>query len=146
MKDTVPSFSAMLRETLSEYLAPNATTFVEMFAQDGVMEFPFAPPGVPQRVEGRPALAAHLEYFASLVDFTGVSAVHATETAEPGGFVIEFAGHGRSVANGEPYEQRYVSLVKVRDGHITHYKDYWNPIAILSTLKGQAFVESVFAS
>ena len=55
MNDPVKSFSAMLRQTLGERLRPGAETFVEMFAEDGVMEFPFALPSA-RRVEGRKAL------------------------------------------------------------------------------------------
>ena len=67
MIDAVQSFSAMLRETLGERLNPGAETFVQMFAEDGVMEFPYALPS-PRRLEGREALAAHLAYLARLVE------------------------------------------------------------------------------
>ena len=74
MIDAVQSFSAMLRETLGERLNPGAETFVQMFAQDGVMEFPYALPS-PRRLEGREALAAHLAYLARLVELLSVSDV-----------------------------------------------------------------------
>ncbi|PLZ01042.1 hypothetical protein CY652_18200 [Burkholderia sp. WAC0059] len=136
----------MLRRTLGEHLEPGAETFVQMFAEDGVMEFPYAPPGVPQRVEGRQALAAHLEFLASVIEFGSVSDVARHETGETGVFILEFAGFGRGQETGEPYEQRYISVIRVRDGHIVHYRDYWNPIEVLRTLKGRPFVESLIAS
>jgi len=142
MIDTVQSFSAMLRETLGERLNPGAGTFVQMFAEDGVMEFPYALPS-PRRVEGREALAAHLGYLARLVELLSVSDVVKHETADPEVFIVEFASSGRAVATGEPFEQRYISVIRVRDGHIVHYKDYWNPLAILRTMRGREFVESL---
>jgi uncharacterized protein len=142
MIDPVQSFSAMLRKTLGERLRPGAETFVQMFAEDGVMEFPYALPSS-RRVEGREALAAHLEYLAGRVEFLSVSDVVKHETGDPDVCIIEFAGFGRSVATGEPFEQHYVSVVRVRDGHISHYKDYWNPIAVLRTMRGREFVESL---
>jgi ketosteroid isomerase-like protein len=142
MIDTVQSFSAMLRETLGERLNPGAGTFVQMFAEDGVMEFPYALPS-PKRLEGREALAAHLAYLARLVELLSVSDVVKHETADPEVFIVEFASSGRAVATGEPFEQRYISVIRVRDGHIVHYKDYWNPLAILRTMRGREFVESL---
>lgn len=142
MIDTVQSFSAMLRETLGERLNPGAGTFVQMFAEDGVMEFPYALPS-PRRLEGREALAAHLAYLARLVELLSVSDVVKHETTDPEVFIVEFASSGRAVATGEPFEQRYISVIRVRDGHIVHYKDYWNPLAILRTMRGREFVESL---
>jgi ketosteroid isomerase-like protein len=142
MIDAVQSFSAMLRETLGERLNPGAETFVQMFAQDGVMEFPYALPS-PRRLEGREALAAHLAYLARLVELLSVSDVVKHETTDPEVFIVEFASSGRAVATGEPFEQRYISVIRVRDGHIVHYKDYWNPLAILRTMRGREFVESL---
>ena len=142
MIDTVPSFSAMLRETLGDRLAPSADTFVQMFAEDGVMEFPYALPS-PKRVEGRQALATHLGYLARLIELLDVSDVTKHQTGDPGLFILEFASSGRAVATGEPFEQRYISVIRVRDGHIVHYRDYWNPLAILRTMRGREFVDSL---
>ena len=142
MIDPVKSFSAMLRETLGDRLKPGADTFVEMVAEDGVMEFPFALPS-PRRVEGREALAAHIAFLASRIEFLGVSDVVKHETGDPEVFILEFAGSGRAVATGEPFEQRYISVIRLRDGQIAHYRDYWNPIAVLRTMRGREFVESL---
>lgn len=144
MTDPVKSFSAMLRQTLGERLKPGAETFVEMVAEDGVMEFPFALPS-PRRVEGREALAAHIAFLASRIEFLSVSDVVKHATGDPEVFIIEFAGSGRAVATGEPFEQRYISVIRLRDGHIVHYRDYWNPIAVLRTMRGREFVESLAA-
>ena len=132
----------MLRETFGERLAPGAETFVQMFAEHGVMEFPYALPS-PKRLEGREALSAHLAYLARLVELLSVSDVAKLETSDPEVVIVEFASSGRAVATGEPFEQRYISVIRVRDGHIVHYKDYWNPIAILRTMRGLEFVESL---
>jgi len=145
MIDPVQSFSAMLRNTLGEHLNPDAEAFVQMFSEDGVMEFPFALPGVPRRVEGREALSARLNFLSGLIEFSSVSDVVKHETSDPEVFILEFAGFGKGLATGEPYEQRYISVIRIRNGQIIHYKDYWNPIAVLRTMKGLKFVESLAA-
>ena len=54
------------------------------------------------------------------------------QTLDPDTLIVEFAGRGRTAASGKSYEQRYISVVRMRDGKIAHYKDYWNPLAVLA--------------
>ncbi len=138
--DPLPAFSATLRAALSDLLAPEARSFTEMFAEDGVMEFPYAPPGGVQRLDGRRAVAAHLPRVAEAVEIGCFSqpVVHRTQT--PGVVILEFGCEGRSRRTGQPYDQRYVSIVTVRDGHIVRYRDYWNPLVVLRALGGQQAV------
>ena len=143
MIDPVKSFSAMLRKTLCEHLNPDAETFVQMFAENGVMEFPFALPNVVQRVEGREALSARISFLSGLIEFNSVSEVVKHETSNPEVFIVEFSGSGKGLATGEPFEQRYISVIRVRNGQIVHYKDYWNPVAFLRAMRGSKFVESL---
>jgi uncharacterized protein len=133
-KDTVMSFSAMLRQALGTRLATDADNFVEMFAQEGVMEFPFAPPGVTARLVGRPAIAAHLQSLSGDIAFDHMSdpIVHRTHSLDI--FVLEFMGFGHGLKTGAPYEQTYISVIELRDGHIIRYRDYWNPLVLLKTL------------
>jgi ketosteroid isomerase-like protein len=139
-EDPIPSFSAMLRQALGDALAPEATRFLDMFAEDGVMEFPYAPPGGVPRLEGRAALAAYLPKVAGMITFEHMTAAQ-VHRADGGVYVLEFEAVGRGVATGEPYEQRYVSVIKLADGHIVHYRDYWNPLVALRTLGGNRALE-----
>ena len=142
LTDTVKSLSKLLRKVLGERLNPGAETFVEMFAEDGVMEFPYAIP-CERRIEGRKAIADHLETNAGKIEFHSVADIRAHETGDPEVVIVEFAGFGQCVSTGTAFEQRYISVIRVRAGRIVQYVDYWNPIAILRTLRGQEFVETL---
>lgn len=136
--DTVPHFSAMLREGLGHVLAPDALRFVDMMAEDGVMEFPFAPPGLTTRLDGREAVAAHLASLDGLVAFEAMSVRAVHRTTDPAVTVIEFDGTGRGLATERPYEQSYVSVITVRQGRIAIYRDYWNPLVVLDAMGSDA--------
>lgn len=134
--DPLSSFSAMLRVALNDLLDPAATTFMEMMADDAVMEFPYAPPGLTQRLEGRAALA---EYISGLVNIIKVesmtlSVIH--HTTQPGVLILEFEGAASSVQTGNLYNQIYISVITLRDGYIVHYRDYWNPLVVLEAAGG----------
>lgn len=136
MTDTVGSFSRLLRLALGDRLDPGAASFLDMFAEDGVMEFPYAYAGLPRRIEGREAMADHLAMLATLISIDRMGEPVITQTTDAGTVVLEFEGFGTGIETGGPYEQRYVSIIRTREGRIVHYKDYWNPLAVLVALRG----------
>ena len=139
--DAIPSFSAMLRGALGEALAPDAATFPEMFAETGVMEFPFAPADGVRRLEGRPALIDDLGGLGTMIDIVSVGAPIVHRSVEADTFILEFTGVGRGVVSGKVYDQTYISVIRVSGGRIVHYRDYWNPDVIAQVL-GDAHVVS----
>ena len=66
------------------------------------------------------------------MDVRGVPAVTVHHTERPGTIVVEFTAHGRTVRTGEPYRLDYITVITVQDGLITHYRDYWSPLAAAS--------------
>src|SRR5471030_2690746 len=118
----------MLTSALGDRLDPAAKSFFDLMAEDLVMEFPYARPGMPTRVEGRAAVLAHLVKVGDGVSVDSASNLAVHETTDPEVVILEFDGHGRALKTGEPYEQRYISVIRARGGKILHFKDYWNPI------------------
>jgi ketosteroid isomerase-like protein len=140
--DAKPTISDMLIGALGDRVDPAAKSFVEMMSEDFVMEFPYARPGMPTRVEGRAAVLAHLIKVGGDVSVDSASNLVTHETTDPEVVILEFDGHGRSVRTGEPYEQRYISVIRTRGGKIVHFKDYWNPIQGLKAQLGSAAVDA----
>jgi ketosteroid isomerase-like protein len=111
-------------------LAKDLDGCADLFALDGVHELPFAPPGIPRRLEGRETLR---EYFAAI---TGTPLKHTRfenmtvyETADPGVIIAEYDAHGTVTSTGRSYQLRYVQVMKVQEGQITLWRDYWDPLA-----------------
>ena len=134
--DSVESFPAMLRRVLGNRLKPDAETFPDMFAVDGVFEYPFAPPGLNTLMAGRAAIIANFERIRKLLRIDSVSDVSEIATTDSDMVVLEFSGRGEGLITKELYDQRYISVIRMRDGNIVHYKDYWNPIAFVRAVKG----------
>ncbi len=134
--NTVESFPAMLRRVLGNRLRPDAETFPDMFAVDGVLEYPYAPPGLSTPIAGRDAIIANFQRIRKLLRIDGVADVSEIEVSDPDMVVPEFSGRGEGLLTKEAYNQRYISIIRMRDGNIVHYKDYWNPIALLRAVKG----------
>jgi ketosteroid isomerase-like protein len=143
MTDTVQSFSAMLRRALGDRIDRDANSFVEMMAENGVMEFPYAPIGLPARLDGRAAIARHLENVGGMIAFDRMGEPTIHPSTDPDVVIIEFAGFGRGVTTGEPYDQSYISVICTAGGRIVHYRDYWNPLVLLHATRGTALVDSL---
>jgi ketosteroid isomerase-like protein len=142
MTETKPNIATVMKDALGDRVDSAAANFVEMMAEDFVMEFPYARPGMQTRIEGRAAVLAYLMTVGQGVSLDSVSNVVVHDTTDPEVVIVEFDGHGRALKTGEPYEQRYISVIRTRGGRIVHYKDYWNPIQGLKAQLGSAAVDA----
>jgi ketosteroid isomerase-like protein len=104
--------------------------FAGLWAVDGVLEFPFAPPGFPTRVEGRAAIEDHLRDYPEMLDIQGFPKQVVHSTTDPDVLVAEFDAEGVVVATGKPYRFSYIAVITTRDGEIVSYRDYWNPLYV----------------
>jgi hypothetical protein len=110
--------------------------FADLFAEDAVFTYPFAPPGQPAELAGREAIQG---FFGSLGDarslfrMDGVDAV-IRETDDPEVVVAEIRHHGWSHVTNAPYQHTALGVIRVRDGLIVRYDDYMNPIALAQLL------------
>jgi uncharacterized protein len=137
-----PTILSIMKDALGERVDPAASSFIDMMSEDFVMEFPYARPGMQTRIEGRTAVIAYLASVMGSVSVETIDNVIVHETADPEVVIVEFDGHGRALKVGEPYDQRYISVIRARGGKIVHYKDYWNPIQGLKAQLGSAAVEA----
>jgi len=112
-------------------VAGEPVIFADLFAEDGVLEYPFAFPGQPRRLVGREAIRAHFSGTSSAreaFDMDGVDAI-VRETDDPEVVVAEVEHHGRSRVTGESYRFRALGVIRVRDGEIVSYEDYMDALA-----------------
>ncbi|MFF4284645.1 nuclear transport factor 2 family protein [Streptomyces sp. NPDC001633] len=120
----------LYRHSLRLLLDKDIPAWVDLWAEHGVMEFPFAPPGWPQRLEGRAAIAAYMRDYPDHIDLHDFPDLRIHRTTDTGTLVVEMRGVGRMVATGGPFDMTYIAVVTVQDGRFTSYRDYWNPLAV----------------
>ncbi len=95
------------------------------------------------RTATRAAIASHLEEAGKMIAFNRMGELAVHPSTDPDIVVLEFEGCGRGVATGEPYDQRYILVIRTPGGRVTHYRDYWNPLAVLRVAKGAALVDAL---
>ncbi|MFF8833138.1 nuclear transport factor 2 family protein [Streptomyces sp. NPDC015131] len=127
---TATSPADLFRHSLRLLLDKDIPAWTALWAEDGVMRFPFAPAGRPRRLEGREAIAAYMRPYPDHIDLHDFPDLRIHRTTDPGTIVAEMRGVGRLVKSGAPFDMTYVAVVTVEDGRITEYRDYWNPLAL----------------
>lgn len=142
MSDKFNSFTDLLRAALGPKLTP-ADSLSGFFTEDVVFEFPYAPDGLPKRLDGRAALEAHLARLGPLLSFglMRLGSVHSDGDT----VIFEFSCRGTGTRTGAPYNQDYISVVTLRNGRIAGHRDYWNPLAVLTALGGPEAAAAAFA-
>ncbi|UQW99494.1 nuclear transport factor 2 family protein [Streptomyces sp. RerS4] len=130
MPTTTSPAADLYRHSLRLLLDKDIASWVALWDEHGVMEFPFAPPGRPGRLEGREAVAAYMRDYPDHIDLHDFPDLTIHQTTDPATLVVEMRGVGRVVATGGPFDMVYIAVVTVRDGRFTSYRDHWNPLAL----------------
>jgi ketosteroid isomerase-like protein len=117
-------------------VAGEGVVFADLFAADGVLAYPFAPPGQPPELHGRDAIRAFfagLGQSRELFTMAGVDAV-TWQTDDPEVVITQITHHGQSNVTRAPYRLTALGVIRVRDGMIVRYEDYMDPIALARLL------------
>lgn len=120
----------LVARALQLLLDKDMAGFAGLWAVDGVMEFPFAPPGYPSRLEGRAAIEDYLRDYPEMLDIQGFPKQVVHQSTDQDVVVVEFDAEGVVVATGKPYRFSYIAVITTRDGEIVSYRDYWNPLYV----------------
>lgn len=122
MMDELPDWLAAAVAALQR---GDVAGWMELYAADAVHEFPFAPAGGVDRLEGRAAIAAYMAQLPTLLRFGPVDDVGVRQAADE--TIVEAVGHHRRADDDRPVDLRYIWFITRRDGKVTHIRDYMNP-------------------
>jgi hypothetical protein len=123
-------------EQVRRMVAGEGVVFADLFAEDGILTYPFGLPGQPSELRGREAIRAYFTSLGRARDLLVMEGVEAVvrQTDDPEVVVTEITHHGYSKAAGQPYRHTALGVIRVRDGEIVQYDDYMDPISIARML------------
>ena len=100
--------------------------WIDLWHDDGVLEFPFAPDGRAQAYHGKAAVLAQMTTAMSRVLIESVQYFKVHPMLRPECVMIEAGTNARFLTTDRPYNQTYVLYVETREGKIWRYREYWN--------------------
>ena len=116
-----------VRDFLTALEEKDMTKFAGVWAEDAVLEMPYAPEGFPKRVAGREDLIKHYAAWpqnSGKADFTSL-VFHPLR--DPERIFAEFKGAVEIVPTGRLYHQSYGGLFHVTNGKIKLFREYFDP-------------------
>ncbi len=121
-------FFGVIREGLAGLV--DGEDYFDLLAEDVIFEYVISVPGYPQRVDGRQGI---IDLYSNYDDYMTVHTadnLRVYRDPDASVVVLEYEVHGESVPTGRPYNNRFVSIVTVKDHKVTHWRDYLDPVAV----------------
>jgi ketosteroid isomerase-like protein len=121
-------FFNIVREGLKGFA--DGEDYFDLLADDVVFEYVISVPGYPRRVEGRQNIIDLYRDYDSYMNVRNADNLRAYRDPDASVVVLEYEVHGESVRTGSPYDNRFVSIVTIRNGKVTWWRDYLDPVAV----------------
>ena len=140
MKDNYPTTQSIWHQ-LHEYVRHyDAEGQASLFADDGVWELPFAPSGIPRRIEGKDAILALSKAGMERSKQSGRRVTRYTNvtmhtTMDPNVIIAEFTLEGLA-ADGQSYAIPYIQVLRASNGKIGLLRDYFPSDVLQAALAG----------
>ena len=110
--------------------------FFDAFAEDALFESRYNFPGWPQMIRGRSDLMAALSGYGNSIRVHRGDSLIVHPSKDGRVVVLEFEVHGKIVATGGPYDNRFVSVIAIESRKIVHWRDYMDSLAAWTALNG----------
>jgi len=112
--------------------------YFETIADDAVFEFRYDFPGWPLTVSGRDTLMELYAGYGNNIILHGADGLVVHRTQDPRVVIIEYEVHGKIIATGVPYDNRFISVVTIENRKIVHWRDYMDSLAAMTALSQPA--------
>lgn len=99
---------------------------------DVVCDWPYPPvPGWPFEMRGRAVVRESFEVGQEPMAGLNYSIEQVYDQLDPELLIAEYSSHSRHLASGRPYGNKYVGILRFRDGEVVWWREYINPLAIV---------------
>jgi uncharacterized protein len=118
-------FPEWLAEAAMGLASGDVDVWMEMYSDDAVHEFPFAPAGAVQKLEGKDSIRAYMAAMGDSVQFGSLDGVTVREWGDD--VVIEAEGHHFDAATEAPFDLSYLWIITREGDQVTRLRDYMSP-------------------
>jgi len=103
--------------------------FFDTFAQDARFQSLYDFPGWPMMIRGRVGLMDALSGYGNNIKLESSDGLVVHRTQDRRVVILEYAVHGKIVATGVPYDNRFISVVTIENRRIVQWRDYMDSLA-----------------
>src|SRR5262245_29540296 len=103
--------------------------FFDTIAEDALFEFLYDIPGWPRIIRGRAGLVDLFSGYGVSIRLHSSDGLVVHRSQIPRVVILEYEVHGRIVATGVPYDNRFISVITIENKKIVHWRDYMDSLA-----------------
>jgi ketosteroid isomerase-like protein len=103
--------------------------FWDAVAEDAVFEFLYRFPGFTKKIDGRKKYMEWFGGYSMVLHSADNLIVH--KTTKPGVIILEYEVHGVAPSTNKPYDNRFCSVITIKDRKIIHWRDYMDSLAVM---------------
>ncbi|RZK38574.1 MAG: hypothetical protein EOO90_21865 [Pedobacter sp.] len=124
---------SLFHSHLAKFTNPDMTrdAYAELFTEDAIQEFPYAPAPYATEVVGRDAIADYIGNVVNGAKNWNFKNLQFAATTDRNTFFVEFEGSADVNSTGKNYQQLYIGRITLRNGKISAYREFWNPVWIM---------------
>jgi uncharacterized protein len=101
---------------------------------DTIYEVLFEFPGWPRVIRGRAELMTAFKGYGGNIALQSVDNLIVHKADEGRAVVIEYEVHGIIISTGVRYDNRFCSVIRIKNRKITHWRDYMDSLAAWNAL------------
>jgi uncharacterized protein len=111
--------------------------FFDIVSDDVVYEVLYDFPGWPRVIQSRAGLMAQFKGYVDNIALQSTDRLTTHKTDDGHFVVVEYEVHGRILATGAKYNNRFCSIIKIENRKIAHWRDYMDSLAAWNALTAQ---------
>lgn len=125
LKNAEPFFNIVMEGLRGEV---DGEHFWDAVADDAVFDFLYNFPGFPNRMEGR---SAYMNWFKNYgMKLNSADNLKVYKVQGENIIVLEYQVHGIEPNSGKPYDNRFCSIVTIKNRKIVYWRDYMDSLAV----------------
>ena len=103
--------------------------FWDAVAENAVFEFLYNFPGFANKIVGR---NAYMDWFGNYTNLLhSADNLRVYKTLETNVIILEYEVHGTVPSTGKAYNNRFCSIITIKDRKIIHWRDYMDSLAVM---------------
>ena len=120
-------FFEVVQKGLREFV--DGEHYFDTVSDDALFEFRYNFPGWPQAVQGRANLMALYSGYGNSIKLQRADLIAVHPSKDGSVVVLEYEVHGKALATGVPYDNRFASVVTIKNRKIVLWRDYMDSLA-----------------
>jgi len=124
-RENAEPFYQIIMEGLKDEV--DGAHFWDAVAEEAVFEFLYNFPGFTNKIEGK---KAYMDWFANyFTELIKADDLRVYKDREQQIIILEYRVYGSVPATGKTYDNRFCSIIKIKDRKIIHWRDYMDSLA-----------------